>query len=189
MKVILLAATLVLLASSSAWAQEGPATAPWPSETSIRVQVAFTQNGDHPDVLLAEGIDRAQNRVDAALYALNRAVDVDALVNAQTRCGCVRLISDVTQSGQASQKAALLTIRAAGVPIRVDHHTGIMHEKLVMVDLVTVYGGSFNPTNAASVSNDEVLFRIDSPQVAEAVGTQFDQMWNDPARFVDWAPT
>jgi phosphatidylserine/phosphatidylglycerophosphate/cardiolipin synthase-like enzyme len=158
----------------------------WSTEASVGVEVAFTQHGDHPDVLLAEGIRAAQMRVDVAMYAINNPGDVDAIIDAQAACGCVRLISDRTQSGGASQRAALTKIKAAGVPVKVDAHAGIMHLKLIEVDLTTVYEGSFNATTAAATINDEVLFRIASPEIAQAVADQFDAMWNDGRRFVNW---
>jgi phosphatidylserine/phosphatidylglycerophosphate/cardiolipin synthase-like enzyme len=151
--------------------------------------MSFTQHGDHPDVVLADGINKAGTRVDAALYGLNRPLDVDALINAYARCKCVRLISDATQSGGAGQKASLTRMQQAGIPIKVDHHAGLMHMKVVAVDQSAIYEGSFNATGPASTVNDEVLFAIASPELATAFGAEFDTMWNDARRYGDWSPS
>jgi phosphatidylserine/phosphatidylglycerophosphate/cardiolipin synthase-like enzyme len=160
---------------------------PAPSTPPV-VQEYFTQRGEHPDTVLANGIGSANSRVDAALYAVNRASIVDALASKHQACGCVRLISDATQSGGAEQKAAITRLYQAGVPVKIDHHSGIMHLKLVIVDQQTVYEGSFNATNAASTINDEVLFRIDNPEIATAASAEFETMWADSRRFADWTP-
>ncbi len=138
--------------------------------------------------MLSDGIRAATSRVDAALYGLNRQLDVDALIEAQQRCGCVRLMTDTTQAGGRSQKAALTRLLAAGVPIKSDRHAGLMHLKVVAVDQAVVYEGSFNPTDPASISNDEVLFRLASPEAAQAFGEEFDTMWNDAQHYRDWSP-
>jgi phosphatidylserine/phosphatidylglycerophosphate/cardiolipin synthase-like enzyme len=149
---------------------------------------AFTQAGDHPDVMLAEGFAAARTEINAALYAFNRQADVDAFSAAQQRCHCARLISDAQQSGLVDQRAALAFLSVSGVPIKVDAHTGLMHLKLVEIDRQVVYEGSFNVTNAASTVNDEILVRVSSARFAAAAAAQFDAMWNDTRRFRDWVP-
>lgn len=146
---------------------------------------------DAPDVALANAIGEARSEVDAAIYALNRPVDVQALQAAYGRCECVRIITDAEQSkSDPKQTAALDQLQAAGVPIKVDSHTGLMHMKVVTIDRRAILEGSFNWTNAASTVNDEVLFRINSTEAASAFANDFDQMWNDPKRFKVWqAPT
>jgi phosphatidylserine/phosphatidylglycerophosphate/cardiolipin synthase-like enzyme len=148
---------------------------------------AFTQAGDHPDVLLADGIAAAAREIDAALYAINRPADVQALASAQGRCHCVRLISDATQTASdARQVAALQQLQAVGTPILVDSHSGLMHMKVLEIDRRTVYEGSFNVTNNASTVNDEILVRVDSTAFAEATAAEFETMWTDPRRFKPW---
>lgn len=159
-----------------------------PAHANAYVQTWFTQLGGHPDVVLATGIDAGKSEIDAAFYAINRSNDVNALAGAQARCKCVRLISDAGESKGASQIAALTVLRNAGVPIKIDTHTGIMHLKLVVIDKSVVYEGSFNDTNAASTVNDEVLFRVASTDVAQSSALEFDRMWNDMSRFTDWNP-
>jgi phosphatidylserine/phosphatidylglycerophosphate/cardiolipin synthase-like enzyme len=167
---------------------EQRASAPVASTPVTTVNEYFTQQGDHPDTVMANGIAAAGSRVDAALYALDRPGIVSALADKHASCSCVRLISDATQSGGANQKSALTTLYTAHVPIKIDHHSGIMHLKLVVIDNATVYEGSFNATNAASTINDEVLFRIDNAHIAQQAAAEYDTMWNDSRRFGDWKP-
>lgn len=165
-----------------------PAT-PQPIATAVpAVQVFFTQQGQHPDAVLSEGIRAGTSEVYAALYAIDRPAIVQALIDQQAQCGCVRLLSDATQSGGAAQKAALTRLDAAGVPIKIDSHAGIMHLKLVVVDRQVVFEGSFNATTAASTINDEALFRLVAPDVAVQARDELDAMWNDARRFRTWRP-
>lgn len=190
-------AVLLLLACAPAAPRRSaaPPVAAVPSGTAQGQQLdstaltwAFTQQGQHPDRLMIAGIDQAASRVDAALYAFNNTQIAQALVSAEQRCNCVRLISDRTQSGGKSQVAVLTTVHAAGIPVRTDTHTGIMHMKMIVIDDKTVFEGSFNATTAASTVNDEILVRIDQPKMAHAFGLEFDTMWTDTKRFHDWMP-
>lgn len=183
--VVILAMTCVTTGAHAAQLQQQPPAEDYPAG----IQWVFTQAGDHPDAVMVDGINSATTQVDAALYAVNRPTIVQALIDAQGRCQCVRLISDRTQAGGKAQKAALLAIQQAGVPVKIDRHTGIMHMKVIEVDGVTVFEGSFNATNAASTINDEILVRLDSADAATGFAAEYDAMWNDPNRFRDWVDT
>jgi phosphatidylserine/phosphatidylglycerophosphate/cardiolipin synthase-like enzyme len=168
-----------------------PEAAASPSPNTARnasVEWAYhAEDNQQPDVLMQQTIDSARTEVDVAMYAINRAIDVQALANAQQRCGCVRLISDREQSQSSDgQATALASLKAAGVPIKVDSHSGLMHLKVVEVDRAVMLAGSFNATNAASTINDEILLRIGSTAAATAFAQEFDKMWADTRRFKDW---
>lgn len=163
-------------------------TTPGPVPPPQTITWAYTRPGDKPDVMLSDGIRAATFRVDAALYGLNRRLDVDALLETHARCGCVRLMTDTVQAGGASQKSALLRLQASGIPVKSDRHAGLMHLKAVSVDLAVLYEGSFNATDSASLVNDEVLFRLAAPEAAQAFSTEFDAMWSDARRYRDWSP-
>lgn len=165
------------------------AGSPIPTAVPGQVQMAFTQAGGHLDDVMVAGLDQATAHVDVAMYAINRPSVVQAFNEAQHRCSCVRVISDATQSGGKAQKAALLQLAMTGIPIMVDQHNGIMHLKVVGVNLSVVYEGSYNETDPASTINDEVLFTIPSAEIAVAWHTEFETMWNDTKRFKPWAPS
>lgn len=167
-----------------------PVATPSPAgDTPAGVQMVFTQAGGHPDDVVVAALSTVQKRLDVAYYAINRPSIVKALADDQARCGCVRLLTDTTQSAGANQKAALTTLAAAHVPIKVNSHAGIMHMKVADIDQVTILEGSWNATNAASTVNDEIEVRVDSPQIAQAFSAEFDLMWTDTRRFKDWSPT
>jgi phosphatidylserine/phosphatidylglycerophosphate/cardiolipin synthase-like enzyme len=149
------------------------------------------EDNNQPDVEMANELAGKHSQIDVAMYALNRQVVVDAMQSAYSACQCLRLITDREQaSGDPRQATALSQLQAAGVPIKIDSHSGLMHMKVVEIDGTTTLAGSFNATNAASTTNDEILLRIGSAQTAQTFAAQFDRMWNDTRRFKAWqAPT
>lgn len=168
-----------------------PAASPSPAGNEARnatVQWWFrSEQQDAPDAALASAIREARTEVDAAIYALNRDTDVQALQTAYGQCECVRIITDAEQSkSDPRQTAALDQLQSAGVPIKIDSHAGLMHDKMLEVDHRFVVTGSFNWTNAASTVNDENLWRINSSEAATAAAKLFDSMWNDTRRYKNW---
>jgi phosphatidylserine/phosphatidylglycerophosphate/cardiolipin synthase-like enzyme len=148
------------------------------------VELYFPQAGDQADKTLAEFIKGPTDQLRLAIYSLNRPVIVAAILEVKDR---VRLITDHVQSFGHGQLAALRELQAAGVPIKVNHHSGLMHLKMAIRQDVVAFG-SFNWTNNAEALNDEVLgIFTDGEQIARAAWV-FDCMWNDAARFTDWHP-
>ena len=199
--VVVFLAAVIVASGPTLFARRAEAPTPTPAATvmpmemaspvtvsgaNAQVEVVFTQAAEHPDTVLSNDILATRYRLDAAFYAINRPVIIDAIVMTHKRCGCVRLISDAVQSGLRDQAAALTSIHQAGVPIKVDSHAGIMHMKMAIIDGSRVDEGSFNATNAASTINDEVLFRIESSEIAGLSHAEFDVMWTDSRRFRDW---
>jgi phosphatidylserine/phosphatidylglycerophosphate/cardiolipin synthase-like enzyme len=124
-------------------------------------------------------IDRATASVDVAIYSLNHAGIVDALLRAKAKGRAVRVVLDSSQMGSTKEVEQLLRLQAAGIPLKRDTHSGIMHMKVVVVDggreFVT---GSFNFTNNASLNNNENVFAWDCPRNAALYQAEFDRMWS-----------
>ena len=148
------------------------------------VTLYFPRAGDEADKALAEFLTSSNGLVRLAIYSLNRPIIVSAIQEIKDR---VKLITDHVQSFGPGQTAALRELQAAGVPIKTNHHSGLMHLKMaVRSDAVAL--GSFNSTNNAEMLNDEVFgIFTDSEQVARAAWV-FDAMWADTTRFVPWHP-
>jgi phosphatidylserine/phosphatidylglycerophosphate/cardiolipin synthase-like enzyme len=148
------------------------------------VELYFPRAGDQADQVLAEFITLGSGPIRLAIYSLNRPLIVNAIIEV---AGRVKLITDHVQSFGRTQTASLELIQTAGVPIKTNHHSGLMHLKMaVRQDVVAI--GSFNWTNNAEALNDEVLgIFADGEQIARAAWV-FDCMWSDTQRFVDWHP-
>jgi phosphatidylserine/phosphatidylglycerophosphate/cardiolipin synthase-like enzyme len=149
------------------------------------VQVFFSPRGG-ADEALTSLARSARMYLDAACYTFSLESVANELVAAHDRGVRVRVILDRGQGAQAwSQGEKLL---AAGVPVLVNTHSGLMHDKFLVADGASIATGSFNWTKAAIERNDENLVVFTGePKVAGAFAVQFESMWTDTARYAPLA--
>ncbi|REE80211.1 excalibur calcium-binding domain-containing protein [Paenibacillus taihuensis] len=144
---------------------------------------AFTQANQQPDKLLISVINEATKTLDIAIYSLTKPDIVDAIKQAKKRGVAVRVITDRIQSGGKTQKEALKLLGSAGIPLKINKHSGLMHLKMTIVDGKTATTGSFNYSKSASTENDEILMVLRSEEVAQSFASQFQEMWEDTGAF------
>jgi len=151
------------------------------------VRVYFSPRGGC-DQALVNLAHSATKYVDAACYTFTLDSIADQLMAAKQRGVRVRVIVDRTQGVQQSSKVAKLS--RAGIQVKLNSHSGLMHDKFLVVDGKNVATGSFNWTRAAIEKNDEnlVVFRAE-PTVAATFEGQFQKMWGDQARFSAYRAT
>ncbi|RAP77797.1 phospholipase D-like domain-containing protein [Paenibacillus montanisoli] len=149
----------------------------------IEAEWAFTQDGGHPDQLLIRIINGAETTLDIAIYSLTKPDIVDAIKKAKKRGVKVRLITDRTQARGKTQKEALKLLGSAGIPMKVNKHSGLMHLKMTIADGENATTGSFNYSKSASTDNDEVLMVLRNSEVAKSFAEQFQAMWDDTEGF------
>jgi HKD family nuclease len=147
------------------------------------VEWSFTQAGQHPERQLIQVINSAQKSLDIAIYSLTYPDIVDAIKKAKQRGVEVRIITDSIQSGGKTQKEALKLLGSAGIPIKMNTHSGLMHLKMTVADGKIGTTGSFNYTKSASTTNDEMLIVFRDESVAQSFQTQFQRMWSDTKGF------
>ncbi|MGG1641862.1 phospholipase D-like domain-containing protein [Paenibacillus sp. NRS-1782] len=148
---------------------------------TANVQATFTE--DHPDQALIDVINSADSTLDIAIYSLTQPDIVKAIRDAEGRDVTVRIIADKSQATGDAQAQALKLIKNAGIPVKVNAHSGLMHLKVTIADGKTVTTGSFNYSKAASTKNDEVLVTLVGGDVAAQFAEKFNAMWNDAERF------
>ena len=165
-----------------AWAAtDGPA-----SERARSSPEVLYSPEDHPADRLVALYETARSSIYLAIYGLTYPPIIKALVAAHKRGVDVRVITDREKLEDHKQRAALETLRLAGIPIKVNRHDGLMHLKQAIIDDLVNTSGSMNQTTSAARYNDE---RLDI--VHDAAGTQrakdkFLKMWTDAGRFEDW---
>jgi phosphatidylserine/phosphatidylglycerophosphate/cardiolipin synthase-like enzyme len=153
------------------------------NDKNAKLEWAFTQEDQHPEQLLISVINSAKSTLDIAIYSLTHPDIVQAIKEAKKRGVIVRIVSDGQQSGGKSQKVALHILLGAGIPIKIDDHSGLMHEKVTIADNKVVTTGSYNYSKAASTTNDEIIIVIRDPAVAKSFETNFNHMWNNEKGF------
>jgi phosphatidylserine/phosphatidylglycerophosphate/cardiolipin synthase-like enzyme len=143
------------------------------------IEYAFSQAHQHPEKMLIDVINSAKESLDIAIYSLTHPDIVKAIKDAKKRGVAVRIISDKIQSTGKTQDEALKLLGSAGIPMKINKHNGLMHLKVTIADKKVVTTGSYNYSQAASISNDDVLIVINDEAAAKSFSDQFDRMWND----------
>jgi phosphatidylserine/phosphatidylglycerophosphate/cardiolipin synthase-like enzyme len=194
--IILIIVSLIIGAGIGRYAGSNSSVKP----TSDNVQIAsmatttnseplkyyFTQAGDHPEKALVTELGKAQATLDIAIYSLTHPDIVQAIIEAKKRGVNVRIITDQTEAKNKTQGAALQSIKSAGILIKQNTHSGLMHLKVSIIDNKEFTSGSFNYSNAASTTNDEVLIIDQDPKLALKWDQEFESMWNDTKKFTDY---
>jgi len=172
-------ALLVVLWSSAVGLKDGGAV------VTAAPEVLYAPEDKPADRLVAlyEG---ARHSIYIATYGLTYPPVVKALVTAKRRGVDVRIITDRGKLDDRNQRAALETLRLAGVPIRINRHDGLMHMKQVVVDDLVNTSGSMNQTSSAAFYNDERLDILHDTASTQRAKEKFLKMWDDHSRYEDW---
>ncbi|TSA05279.1 MAG: hypothetical protein D4R81_00410 [Nitrospiraceae bacterium] len=174
----------VCLLSVALWAsvvgfQDGPTS-------SITTLEVLYSPEDRPADRLVALYEEARQSIYLASYGLTYPPIVRALVAAKKRGVDVRVITDRGKLDDQKQRAALETLRLAGIPIKVNRHDGLMHLKQAIVDERVNTSGSMNQTTSAARYNDERLDILHDPASTHQAREKFLKMWADHNRYEGW---
>jgi phosphatidylserine/phosphatidylglycerophosphate/cardiolipin synthase-like enzyme len=125
--------------------------------------------------LIVDTIDGAHKSIRVAAYSFTSRPIGEALVSASRNGIDVRVVLDKSQNCARSLAAFL---KESGVPMRINSHYAIMHNKFMIIDNNVLELGSFNYTEAAEERNAEnVLVIRDTPQVISDYNYQWEKLW------------
>lgn len=142
-----------------------------PMPTNVQWDIHFSPNGGATENIV-NAINGASKSIYVQAYSFTSAPIGMALVNAHNRGVHVEVIldkSDVTGKG-----SVLPMLKGHGIPTFIDDKHAIAHNKIIIIDQVTVFTGSFNFTNAAEHSNAENSIRLTDAKIAAV----YQQNWN-----------
>jgi phosphatidylserine/phosphatidylglycerophosphate/cardiolipin synthase-like enzyme len=144
---------------------------------AAQIQACFSPplpGGCDPLATVVQAIEGAHKTVLVQMYALTSRQIVSALVNAKHRGVDVRAIVDRSQLDEdRSDTFAVGRLASGAVPVLVDTVSGLMHNKIMIVDGATVITGSFNYTWSAEHRNAENLLVIHD----SALAAEYTQNW------------
>jgi phosphatidylserine/phosphatidylglycerophosphate/cardiolipin synthase-like enzyme len=143
----------------------------------------FPRGGEDAEPALVSVIDSAKESLDIAIYSFTDQNVASAVIADKKRGVTVRVITDRECADNSYQKKVLNELKSAGIPVKYNTHSGLMHLKVTIADDSTVTTGSFNYTKSAEEKNDEVLVVINDGTTAKDFKTQFTRMWNDTKDF------
>lgn len=141
---------------------------------------------DRPLEHLVRIYGQAKRSIFVASYGFTSPLTVKALVEATRRGVDVRILTDRERLQDPKQRAALSTLREAGIPIKINQHDSLMHLKQVVIDDEINTSGSMNQTTSGNQYNDERLDIIRDRAMTVKARDKFLSMWNDHERFQEW---
>jgi phosphatidylserine/phosphatidylglycerophosphate/cardiolipin synthase-like enzyme len=142
----------------------------WAAEPAWHV--CFTPGQDCTELIVSE-IAQARSEILVQAYSFTSVPILSALKAAHDRGVDVRVIVDKTSariSKSGSRYSAATYLTNAGIQAWVDVHVSIAHNKVMVIDKVTVITGSFNFTAAAQNHNAENLLVIRDTELARLYG-------------------
>ncbi len=130
---------------------------------------------------LIEKINAAQNSIHIAAFEFNLDPVADALIAARQRGVDVRWVTDDEHGLEADAepgRGQFGRLQNAGIEVRADDRSALMHNKFIIFDYQTVWTGSTNLTNNAVFKQENNVLVIHSPAVAAMYEKEFQEMWD-----------
>ncbi len=134
-------------------------------------------NPYNTDKSLYKLIRGARETLDASFYDLEEVEVARAFVAAKRRGVQVRVITDSDNVHQENGRfrESLKTLKDAGIPIREDKRSAIMHDKYVIADHRVVWTGSTNATVRSLYWHNNNAITIRSEHLASTYSAVFER--------------
>lgn len=152
-------------------------------------QVYFTQpgananaselNGAIPEQLLTQ-IQQAQHTIHIAAFEFNLTPIATALIDAHTRGVEVQWFTDDEYGIEADEEEGhgqFALLQDAGIEVKDDERSALMHNKFWIFDQKIVWTGSTNATSNDMMRNNNNVIVIDDPTVAAIYEREFTELW------------
>jgi phosphatidylserine/phosphatidylglycerophosphate/cardiolipin synthase-like enzyme len=144
------------------------------TQDGIPISTYFASEGDVIDAMNAT-LSGAQRSIRFMAFSFT-VDDVGQTLIARANNGVsVQGIFETT--GSETQFSELRPLLCAGLQVRQDGNSFILHHKVFIIDDTTVITGSFNISDNATGSNDENLVIISDPDLAAQYTTEFNRRW------------
>jgi len=139
------------------------------------VRYCFSPGGNCASVLVSL-INNADISVHVLIYSFTLDNVADALIQAKGRGVDVKVVMEKDNAlGSGSEYTRL---KSAGIDIRLDTNSALMHDKVAIIDAHVIVTGSFNWSSAANDGNNENMIVIDSQAWAVTYEATFQTIYN-----------
>jgi len=118
-------------------------------------------------------VDSAKKTIDGAFYELRLQSIADAFIRAHKRGVKIRLVTDTDNYDNEFMKQ----VRKAGIDVKQENRSAIMHNKFAIVDSVRIWTGSYNLTDTCSYNNNNNALSFYSKELCDVYQLQFDKMF------------
>ena len=127
-------------------------------------EVFFSPKGGCTEAIV-DNLNWAEKSVRVQAYSFTSKPIAEALIAAHKRGVKVEVLLDKSQLHGKGSK--LDSLAEGGVPVMIDKKHAIAHNKVMIIDGITVITGSFNFTTAAEDKNAENLLVLHDKAVAK----------------------
>lgn len=132
--------------------------------------------------MIQRTIGKAEQSIDVAAYSFTSYKIADALIEAHQRGVDVHVLLDKGQGKRHYR--AIEEMQDAGIPIRINSHYAIMHDKYIIIDGKTVETGSFNYTASAERRNAENVIVIkNNKKLAHEYMENWQKLWDEGTEY------
>ncbi|MGJ3237443.1 MAG: phospholipase D-like domain-containing protein [Anaerolineae bacterium] len=128
------------------------------------------------DTQLAAAINATNNTLDIAAFEFNNAVITEAVLDAHERGVQVRIVTD-DEHGLEDDDSTLVELELASIPIVDDDRSGLMHNKFMIMDGISLWLGSMNYTVNGVYRNNNNALSLRSRRAVEVYQAEFDEMF------------
>ncbi len=139
------------------------------------VEYCFSPGGNCANMVV-KWINRANSSVHVLIYSFTLDMITKALLAAKNQGIDLKIVMERSTANEKGSEYQ--NLKNAGVDIRLDRNSGLMHDKVAIIDGHIVVTGSMNWSVAGMSQNNENLVVIDSQVWASAFETQFRQVYN-----------
>jgi phosphatidylserine/phosphatidylglycerophosphate/cardiolipin synthase-like enzyme len=145
--------------------------------TESEYEAAFSPYGKSLPLVLST-INSARKSIHVAAYTFTSKPIAEALSDAHKRGVDVKVVADEKSNG--GRYTAVTFLANQGVPVRLNDHYAILHNKFMVIDGTTLETGSFNYSAAAVNKNAEnVLVIRDMPTLVGQYAEEWVRLWNE----------
>jgi phosphatidylserine/phosphatidylglycerophosphate/cardiolipin synthase-like enzyme len=125
------------------------------------------------DRILSSYIKKAKSEINMAMYDLDVETVSSALLFAYNNGVKVRIVTDTDNK----DNLPLINLIRAGIPVKYDDKTSIMHNKFLIIDKKYVWTGSYNATARGSYYNNNNAIIVYSRKLAGYYNNEFNEMF------------
>ena len=130
---------------------------------------------------LVEKINAAQTSIHIASFEFNLTPVAEALIAARQRGVDIRWVTDDEHGLEADVEpdhGHFAMLQEAGIEVRSDTRSALMHNKFWIFDGQIVWTGSTNITENGVFDQDNNVIVIQSPELAAIYEREFQEMWD-----------
>jgi phosphatidylserine/phosphatidylglycerophosphate/cardiolipin synthase-like enzyme len=140
------------------------------------VEVYFSPE-DNPQGRLYDLISQAGQSIDIVAYVWTDNGLTDAVLERASAGVNVSGVFDQDQALEATG-SDFLVFQQNGLDVHLDGYSGLLHQKVIIIDSSIVVVGSYNFTSSAADRNDENLIIIHDPALASIFIANYEQVYS-----------